>query len=90
MNITTLPSWLHARVELTDWFREYNHVRRHSSLGYMTPTECAETWTWTKPDSLPISLDRKRGQARGSTWRDVDERDVDELERFPIPTFRAR
>jgi transposase InsO family protein len=50
LNITTFPSLLHARVELTDWHREYNQVRRHSSLGYKTPTEYAEHCTCTKPD----------------------------------------
>ena len=43
-------SLLHARVELTDWHHEYNHLRRHSSLGYQAPTEYAETCTCTKPD----------------------------------------
>ncbi len=50
LNITTFPSLLHARVELTDWHREYNHDRRHSSLGYKTPTEYAKTCTCTTPD----------------------------------------
>jgi len=50
LNITSFPSLLHARVELTDWHREYNHVRRHSSLGYKTPTEYAETCTCTTHD----------------------------------------
>jgi putative transposase len=50
LNINTFATLLHARVELTDWHREYNHVRRHSSLGYKTPTEYAEHCTCTKPD----------------------------------------
>jgi len=49
-NINTIPTRLHARVELTDWHREYNRVRRHSSLGYKIPTEYAEVCTCTKPD----------------------------------------
>jgi len=46
-----------VRPDLTPWInqqgsghREYNHVRRHSSLGYKTPTEYAETCTCTTPD----------------------------------------
>jgi len=50
LNISTFSTILHARVELTDWHREYNHDRRHSSLGYKTPTEYAETCTCTTPD----------------------------------------
>jgi transposase InsO family protein len=49
-NITTFARLLHAHVELTDWHRECNHVRRHSSHGYKTPTEYAETCTCIKPD----------------------------------------
>ena len=41
LNVTTLPSLLHARVELTDGHHEYKHVLRHSSPGYKTSTECA-------------------------------------------------
>ena len=37
LNINTFATILHAHVKLTDWHREYNHVRRHSSLGYKTP-----------------------------------------------------
>ena len=50
LNINTFASLLHARVELTDWHHEYNHVRRHSSLGYQGPAEYAANCTCTKPD----------------------------------------
>jgi Transposase and inactivated derivatives len=50
LNITTFATLLHARVELTDWHHEYNHIRRHSSLGYKSPTEYAEACTCTTPD----------------------------------------
>lgn len=50
LNINTFASLLHARVELADWHHEYNHVRRHSSLGYKTPAEYAAHCTCTKPD----------------------------------------
>jgi putative transposase len=28
----------HARVVITDWKYEYNNHRRHSALGYQTPS----------------------------------------------------
>jgi transposase InsO family protein len=49
LNSTTFPTLLHVRVELTDWHREYNHLRWHSFRGYKTPTEyaghCADNTT---------------------------------------------
>ena len=50
VNINTFTTVLQARVELTDWHHEYNHVRRHSSLGYKTPIENANHCTCTTPD----------------------------------------
>ena len=50
LNINIFLTFLHACVELTDWRCEYNHMRRHSSLGYKTPTECAGTCICIKPD----------------------------------------
>ena len=50
LNITTVPTILHARIELTDWHREYNQMRRHSSVGYKAPTENAETCTCATTD----------------------------------------
>lgn len=50
LNITAFPSLLHARVQLTDWHHEYNHMSMHSSLGYKTLTEYAEHCTCTKLD----------------------------------------
>lgn len=50
LNISSFASLLHARVELADWHEEYNHVRRHSSLGYRAPAEYAANCTCTKTD----------------------------------------
>lgn len=57
LNISTFPSLLRARVELTDWHHAYNHVSRHSSLSFETPAEYAEHCTCTKLDCLPIRPD---------------------------------
>jgi len=39
LNETLFRSLRHARVELENWRRDYNHERPHSSLGYLTPTQ---------------------------------------------------
>ena len=41
LNINEFWSLTHARVVITDWKIEYNHHRRHSSLGYQTPAQYA-------------------------------------------------
>ena len=38
LNINTFYSLLHARVVISDWKTEYNHDRRHSSLGRLSRT----------------------------------------------------
>jgi putative transposase len=45
LNINSFYSVLQARVVIADWNHEYNHVRRHSSLGYKTPIEYAQGCT---------------------------------------------
>ena len=42
-------SLLEARVLVEDWRIEYNTVRPHSALGYLTPTEFAKAWTADHP-----------------------------------------
>ncbi len=37
LNINMFWSLTHARVVITDWKDDYNHRRRHSSLGYQAP-----------------------------------------------------
>ena len=39
LNINSFDSLLHARVVIGDRTNEYNHHRRHSSLGYLPPAE---------------------------------------------------
>ncbi|WP_188712195.1 IS3 family transposase [Microbacterium faecale] len=45
LNINSLYSLLHAQVMIGDWKHEYNHHRRHSSLGYLPPAEYARQCT---------------------------------------------
>jgi putative transposase len=40
---------LEAQVLVEDWRIEYNTVRPHSALGYLTPTDYANAWTTTHP-----------------------------------------
>lgn len=45
LNINSFWSLAHARVVISDWKHDYNHHRRHSSLGYLPPTRYAATCT---------------------------------------------
>ena len=45
LNINSFYSLLHAQVVIGDWKTEYNHQRRHSSLGYLPPAEYARQCT---------------------------------------------
>jgi putative transposase len=40
---------LEAQVLVEDWRIEYNTVRPHSALGYLTPTDYAKAWTTNHP-----------------------------------------
>ncbi|WP_454171350.1 IS3-like element ISAar43 family transposase [Microbacterium maritypicum] len=45
LNINSFYSLLHAQVIIGDWKTEYNHDRRHSSLGYLAPVDYARQCT---------------------------------------------
>jgi putative transposase len=45
LNITTFWSLTQARVVITDWKEDYNHRRRHRSLGYQAPAVYAAACT---------------------------------------------
>ncbi|MGP5023156.1 IS3-like element ISAar43 family transposase [Glutamicibacter arilaitensis] len=45
LNINSFYSLLHAQVVIGDWKTEYNHGRRHSSLGYLAPVDYARQCT---------------------------------------------
>ncbi len=47
LNINSCYSLLHAQVLIGDWKYQYNHDRRHSSLGYLAPVDYAQTCTHT-------------------------------------------
>jgi putative transposase len=40
---------LEAQVLVEDWRIEYNTIRPHSALGYLTPTDYAKSWTANHP-----------------------------------------
>jgi putative transposase len=40
---------LEAQVLVEDWRIEYNTLRPHSALGYLSPTDYAKTWTTLQP-----------------------------------------
>ena len=44
LNETLFPSLNHARATLAAWRRDYNTERPHSSLGWQTPAEFAQTF----------------------------------------------
>ncbi|MET3759411.1 hypothetical protein ABID08_006802 [Rhizobium binae] len=43
MNETLFSSLAHARSALSNWRSDYNDQRPHSSLGWLTPAEFAQT-----------------------------------------------
>ena len=45
LNIKSFWSLAQARVVISDWKHDYNHHRRHSSLGYLPPARYAATCT---------------------------------------------
>jgi transposase InsO family protein len=45
LNINTFWSLNQARVVIGDWKHDYNHYRRHSSLGYLPPARYAASCT---------------------------------------------
>jgi putative transposase len=47
--VEAFTSLLEARVLVEDWRIEYNTLRPHSALGYLTPTDYARTWTANQP-----------------------------------------
>ena len=48
--VEAFSSLLEARVLAEDWRIEYNTLRPHSALGYLTPTEYAKAWTANHPE----------------------------------------
>jgi putative transposase len=47
--VEAFNSLLEAQVLVEDWRIEYNTLRPHSALGYLTPTEYTRTWTANHP-----------------------------------------
>jgi putative transposase len=53
--VETFGSLVEAQVLVEDWRIQYNTVRPHSALGYLTPTEYAKAWTTTRTIHPPLS-----------------------------------
>jgi hypothetical protein len=49
--VEAFTTLLEAQVLVEDWRIEYNTLRPHSALGYLTPTDYDKTWTATHPAS---------------------------------------
>jgi putative transposase len=47
--VEAFSTLLEARVLVEDWRIEYNTVRPHSALGYLTPSDYAKAWTANQP-----------------------------------------
>jgi putative transposase len=47
LNETWFLDLADARRKIGDWKWDYNHVRPHSALGYLTPMEFATSWAAT-------------------------------------------
>jgi len=67
LNIYSFWSLAHARVVITDWKDDYNHRRRHSSLGY----QAQPTTLPPAPTNEPLShhVDQFMGPASPSSVR---------------------
>lgn len=50
--IDAFSTLLEAQVLVEDWRIQYNTVRPHSALGYLTPTDYAKAWTATHQSEL--------------------------------------
>jgi putative transposase len=48
--VEAFSSLLEAQVLVEDWRIEYNTLRPHSTLGYLTPTDYAKNWTANHPE----------------------------------------
>jgi len=47
--VEAFTTLLEAQVLVEDWRIEYNTVRPHSALGYLTPSDYAKAWTANQP-----------------------------------------
>lgn len=52
LNETLFSSLMHARVSLEDWRRDYNTVRPHSRIGWLTPAVHASKFGPQRPGGL--------------------------------------
>ena len=54
LNANEFVSLEHARATLTSWKEDYNHLRPHTSLGHLTPSEYANRGQKTDPEASSL------------------------------------
>jgi putative transposase len=64
LNLETFWTRDHARMICKVYGRDYNALRPHSSLGYLTPNEFAESWTLSRAEGFASA-----GAERGAECR---------------------
>jgi len=62
LNITSFWNLRHARVVIGIWREEYNTIRPHSTLSYLTPAAYAATSEEQQPDGSQRRWTQTRGQ----------------------------
>jgi transposase InsO family protein len=58
--VEAFSTLLEAQAPVEDWRIEYNTLRPHSALGYLTPTDYAKAWTANHPE-LSQRMDQHSG-----------------------------
>lgn len=59
LNETLFTSLMQARLALEEWRRDYNAVRPHSRIGWLTPAACAAKFSSQRDQGAP----RREGSA---------------------------
>ncbi len=67
LNLTSFYSLAYARVVIGDFKHDYDHRRRHSAPGYLTPASNDQESAHRQPWRLPEQLDRTTGSYQGAS-----------------------
>ncbi len=55
LNVHSFVTLFEARQTAEDWLEDYNAVRPHSALGYLTPKAFAEQFKINSPSQLSVA-----------------------------------